>query len=471
MGLFQFCRMPFGLTGAPSTFQRMMNKIFRGLPFVTVYVDDVLVHSASLEEHKEHLRIVFQRLREAGLTLKGKKCCIAVPEVHYLGHVFSRSGMKPDVRKIEAVKEWPTPTTTKEVRRFLGLASYYRRYICHFADISKPLNNLTQKDVPFVWSDKCENAFLELKAKLVAAPVVAYPNFGRKASPFVLQTDTSSVGLGAVLEQDGHVIAYASRSLNKAERQYSVIQKECLAAVYAMKQFRHYLLGRPFTLMTDHRPLQWLSAQKMEGLLCRWALSMQEYTFSMEYRSGSQNTNADALSRRDSDLTPQTVQSALTQVSNSEAKQALQDAQRIDPIVKDIADALMQSMEPPTGQKWKRPPLRRYCQLWSQLSLKDSIVCRTYTPDPGAGPVTVPILPRHFINSICRVTMMYQVLDIKVLRKHCIGYIMRLTGLTWQLMSVSTAENVPAANRANNQLQSEHPLLPYQLIIHGRWLL
>lgn len=159
---------------------------------------------------------------------------------------------RPDLKKIEAVEKWPTPATVKEVRRFLGLASYYRRYISHFADISKPLNNLTQKDVPYVWSCKCENAFHELKAKLVTAPVLAYPQFGQNASLFVLQTDASNVGLGAVLEQGGRVIAYASRSLNKAEKQYSVIQKECLAAVYAMKQFRHYLLGRPFKLVTDH---------------------------------------------------------------------------------------------------------------------------------------------------------------------------------------------------------------------------
>lgn len=148
MGLFQFCRMPFGLTGAPSTFQRMM-KIFHGLPFVTVYVDDILVHSATADQHRDHLRQVFQQLHEAGLTLKGKKCYIAMSAVHYLGHIFSGAGMLPDVQKIRAIQDWPIPTTVKEVRIFLGLASYYRRHIQHFADISKPLNRLTQKNVPF----------------------------------------------------------------------------------------------------------------------------------------------------------------------------------------------------------------------------------------------------------------------------------------------------------------------------------
>jgi len=392
MGLFQFCRMPFGLTGAPSTFQRMMNKIFRGLPFVTVYVDDVLVHSATAEQHRAHLQQVFQRVREAGLTLKGKKCQVAMSAVHYLGHIFSGAGMSPDVQKIKAVQEWPIPTTVKEVRRFLGLASYYRRYILHFADISKPLNSLTQKDVPFKWSNECAHAFNELKSKLITAPILSYPQFHQNASQFVLQTDASAAGLGAVLEQDGHVIAYASRTLNKAEQQYSVIQKECLAAVYAMKQFRHYLLGRPFTLVTDHAPLQWLSAQKMEGLLCRWALSMQEYTFTIQYRSGSQNVNADALSRRDSP--PKIFPSALTQISNSAARQQLLNQQKSDPVVKEILQALSQSSKKPSGQTWKCSPLNRYRQLWSHLKVVDGIVYRIYTPDPTGGTVTVPVLPQ-----------------------------------------------------------------------------
>ena len=189
-------------------------------------------------------------------------------------------------------------------------------------------------------------AFQELKAKLVTAPILAYLRFHQDASHFVLKTDASATSLGAVLEQDDHVIAYASRTLNKAEQQYSVIQKECLAAVYAMKQFRHYL-GRPFTLITDHAPLQWLSAQKMEGMLCRWALSMQEYTFTIQHRSGSQNANADALSRRD--YSPKTITSALTQISNSEARQQLVEEQRSDPIVNEILHALSRSSEKPTG--------------------------------------------------------------------------------------------------------------------------
>ena len=274
MGLFQFKCMPFGLTGAPSSFQRLMNQLFREVPFVTVYIDDILIHSANKEQHAQHLRQVFDLLSDANLTLRGSKCHLAMSKVSYLGHVFSTTGMSPDPQKVSAVKEWKSPTNAEEVRKFLGLASYYRRYILGFSDIAKPLHNLTHKQVPFNWSDACQTAFDTLKQTLVDAPVLAYPQFDEKSPLFVLQTDASSMGVGAVLEQGGHVIGYASRALNKAEQQYSVIQKECLAIVFAMKQFRHYLLGRPFELLTDHSPLQWLSSQKMEGLLCRWALAM-----------------------------------------------------------------------------------------------------------------------------------------------------------------------------------------------------
>ena len=271
LGLFHFKRMPFGLTGAPGSFQRLMDKVLRGLNFVTTYLDDVLVHSKTKDEHIKHLNVVFSRLRNAGLTLRGSKCHIGHDKVYYLGHVFSEQGMRPDEGKVRVVKEWPTPKNPSEVRQFLGLASYYRRYIQSFATIAASLHELTQKDVSFRWTSECDHAFNLLKEKLTQAPILVYPQFGSEATPFILETDASDVGIAAVLQQDGHVIAYASRALSKSEKNYSVIQKECLAIVYGTKQFRHYLLGRSFTVLTDHATLQWLSAQKMEGLLCRWA--------------------------------------------------------------------------------------------------------------------------------------------------------------------------------------------------------
>ena len=391
MGLFQFTRMPFGLTGAPSSFQRLMNRIFRNLPFVTTYIDDILVHSADIEQHKDHLRQVFQKLQESGLTLRGQKCHFGMTKVTYLGHIFSGSGMMPDTQKIKAVQDWPIPTTVTAVRQFIGLASYYRRYIKDFATIAAPLHNLTQKGNDFTWSEECTVAFDLLKQKLTQAPILVFPNFSKKATPFVVYTDASSTGIGAVLEQDNHVIAYASRTLTKPERQYSVIQRECLAVVYALKQFRHYLVGRSFNLVTDHAPLQWLSAQKMEGLLCRWALALQEYDFQITYRKGSQNGNADALSRC-TNAQP-LVPSAPTVILPTFPVEQLKKAQEDDPITSQIQKSLQDSPERPTSNKWEKSPLHRYRQLWSQLKLVDGVIYRKYSPGPLTESIDVPIVP------------------------------------------------------------------------------
>ena len=219
LGLFHFKRMPFGLTGAPGSFQRLMDKVLRGLNFVTTYLDDVLVHSKTKDEHIKHLNVVFSRLKNAGLTLRGSKCHIGHDKVYYLGHVFSEQGMRPDEGKVRVVKEWPTPKNPSEVRQFLGLASYYRRYIQSFATIAASLHELTQKDVSFRWTSECDHAFNLLKEKLTQAPILVYPQFGSEATPFILETDASDVGIAAVLQQDGHVIAYASRALSKSCRE------------------------------------------------------------------------------------------------------------------------------------------------------------------------------------------------------------------------------------------------------------
>ena len=228
MGLYQFCRMPFGLTGAPGSFQRLMDSVLRGLPFVITYIDDVLIFSPNQEQHEHHLKQVFQRLQDAGLTLRGNKCHIGVPEVCYLGHIFDGNGMHPDPSKVSCVQDWPTPTSATTLKQFLGLASYYRRYIEKFADIAAPLHNLTKKDVPFSWTPACVKAFSELKHKLTQAPILAFPQFFNNAAPFLLQTDASAVGLGAVLEQGGRVIAYVSRASIQTEKYYSTIQKSAL---------------------------------------------------------------------------------------------------------------------------------------------------------------------------------------------------------------------------------------------------
>lgn len=266
-------------------------------------------------------------------------------------------------------------------------------YIHHFSNIAKPLHALTEKATQFLWTDECTTAFNTLNELLTHTPILTYPQFQPGAPPFTLLTDASTVGLGAVLEQGGMVIAYASRSLNKAEQNYSTIQKECLAIFYSLKQFRHYLLGRPFTVLTDHAPLQWLSAQKMEGLLCRWALAIQEYSFSIQYRKGSLHTNADALSRRPNSSL-QDMPLAATQELSTEHKEELHQAQQGDPTIKKLFQALAGSSTiRPTRKAWHGLLLSRYRQLWSQLCLVDDIVCRKYSPGPTSDTVTVPILP------------------------------------------------------------------------------
>eukprot|EP00731_Ephydatia_muelleri_P036344 Em0239g5a len=338
-----------------------MDKVMRGLPFVSTYIDDVLIHSTDDEMHAKHLNEVFMRLRKAGLTLRGKKCVIGTPQVTYLGHLFTGSGVTPDREKVKAVEEWPIPHNATEVRQFLGLASYYRRFIQNFADVAAPF---TQKDVVFSWSNDCSRAFKTLKCKLIGAPILVYPRVDKEASQFQLQTDASVLGLGAVLEQGGggHVIAYASQILTKAEANYSVIQARVFGCSLRNKAVQTLSLGRSFQLWTDHKPLQWLSEQRMEGMLCRWALALQEYIFTVEYRKGSHNDNADALSRR-RETVGRASHLAATRSTTGVLAEQIRIAQQKDDIIQQVYQAL-----------------------------REGVVYRTYIPGPTSEAITVPVL-------------------------------------------------------------------------------
>lgn len=300
-GLWEFTVLPFGCCNGPGTYQRLMDRVLSGLQWETcaVYLDDVIVWSSTIQEHTIRLREVFTRLREAHLKLKPSKCHLLKSEVSFLGHRISEAGIATDPGKVEAVRDWPTPRNVEQLRTFLGFASYYRRFVKGFADIAAPLHRLTQKGLRFVWSDACDFAFNHLRHKLITAPVLSAV---RHDGDFILDTDASDTGLGIVLSQlqneEERVIAYASVSLSKRERQYCVTRRELLAVVYGTKHFRHYLLGRPFLIRTDHNSLRWLrSFKNPEGQVARWLERLAEFEFTIQHRPGKSHANADGLSR------------------------------------------------------------------------------------------------------------------------------------------------------------------------------
>jgi hypothetical protein len=301
-GHWEFKRMPFGVCSAPATFQRVMDNILRGLQGekCLVYLDDIIVYSASLEEHIQKLREVFRRLKQANFKIQLNKSEFLRKEVSYLGHIITNKGVKPNPDKIKAVVNYPLPKTTKEIKAYLGLLGYYRRFIKDFAKIMKPLTKCLKKKAKININDPEYIKAFELgKTIITNHPILQYPDFNK---PFILTTDASNVALGAVLSQ-GEIgsdkpIAYASRTLSDTEQKYSTIEKELLAIVWGVKYFRPYLYGTKFIIYTDHRPLTWLfSLKDANSKLTRWRLKLQECNYEIRYRKGSQNTNADALSR------------------------------------------------------------------------------------------------------------------------------------------------------------------------------
>lgn len=257
-GLYEFSVMPFGLCNAPATFQRLMEVTLCGLARskCVVYLDDILIMGKSFQEHLNNLKEVFGRLRIAGLRLKPQKCHLVKQEVKYLGYAVSYSGISADPDKVTAVQDYPRPQTVKQLRSFLGLASYYRRFIPRFSQVAAPLYALTKKDASFKWTPTCQDTFKQLKQILTQAPVLTFPDFSK---PFVLETDTSGIGLGAVLSQehDGirKPICYASRTLQFHEKNYGVSELEALAVVWAVKHYRVYLYGHKCDVYTDHEAL------------------------------------------------------------------------------------------------------------------------------------------------------------------------------------------------------------------------
>lgn len=300
-GHFEYVRMPFGLKNAPSTFQRVMDNVLKDLQgkVCLVYLDDIIIFSTSLQEHSENLKKVFDKLREANLKIQIDKSEFLHKEVSFLGHLVTDQGVKPNPDKIIAIKNFPIPRNQKEIKSFLGLIGYYRKFIKDFAKMTKPITECLKKGKSVIHTERFVKSFEECKDILMNDPILQFPDFSK---PFVLTTDASNFALGAILSQgpigSDKPVCYASRTLTDSEINYATIEKELLAIVWATKYFRPYLFGRKFKIVTDHKPLLWLMNLKdPNSKLVRWRLKLEEFDYEVVYKKGKNNTNADALSR------------------------------------------------------------------------------------------------------------------------------------------------------------------------------
>lgn len=300
--LYEFNRLPFGLINSAPAFQRIMIIVLGDLVGIAcfVYIDDIVIYGKTLEEHNINLDLVLERLSIHKLKVKPGKCHFLQTEISYLGYVISEAGVKMDPKKTEAIKNLKTPTTEKEVRSFLGMVGFYRKFIPDFAKVAEPLHKLLRKDTLFEWSSECDLAFKKLIDIMSVDIVLQFPNFDET---FFLTCDASNSGLGSVLSQKDEEgrdkpISFISRALNTHERNYNTTEKECLAIVWSVDKFNHYLYGRRFNILSDHKPLVWLDSVEDPGAkLLRWRLKLNNYNYKIDYTPGKTNYVADELSR------------------------------------------------------------------------------------------------------------------------------------------------------------------------------
>ncbi len=300
-GLYSFNMMPFGLVNAPATFSRIMRLLLQGVSKVSNYIDDILIHTQTWEEHMEKLKEVFHRLRNAQLTARPSKCFIGYEEIEFLGHVVGNGYVQPKRDKVESIQNAKRPVTKKQLRSFLGLIGFYRKYIPNFAAVASPLTDKTKKGLPnkIEWGESQEKAFQTLKGKLMQSPILHLPVLRKQ---FILRTDASDTGVGAVLMQEFEgekfPIAFASKKLSECQKAYSVMERECLAVIWAVKKFEPYLYGREFILETDHQPLSCIQKSVVaNGRIMRWALALQPYRYRIMAIKGADNVGADYMSR------------------------------------------------------------------------------------------------------------------------------------------------------------------------------
>lgn len=335
-GSYAFVRMPFGLAGAPATFQRAMDAILKPVlgQNVCVYLDDIILSSKTFEEHTELLAKVLTLIKESGLTINLKKCKFARKELQYLGFKITQNGLEADDSKIQAVKDFKIPKSARQLASFLGLCSYYRNFIPSFSEIAEPLYILRRQRTKFCWSSETQDAFEKLKNALIQAPVLGHPD---PQKPFIIHTDSSAVGVGAVMSQEGRPIAYVSRTLNAAERNYTTTEREILAIVFAVNKFKGYFTERPVVIYTDHAALTKLyTGKNLTPRVIRWALKLQEYNLDIQFKSGKENRVADALSRAPYQTESGKIRCALLTTAVLQNREKLATELKRDPKFADI---------------------------------------------------------------------------------------------------------------------------------------
>ena len=412
----RFKRMCFGLATAPYTCAKLLNIVLGDLtPHVCVsYFDDITVHSNSKEELMERLDAVLSRLSAAGLTLNLAKCQFFQERVNFLGHVVSQEGIAADPEKVRKVVEWPEPRTAKELSSFLGLASYFRKFIKGFAQLAAPLFHLTNKDVTFQWSQEHAVSFDALKSALSNAPIVTFPRFGPEAGSFILDCDASNEATGCVLlqVQDGveKVVAYGSRRLSKSQRNYSTTKKELLACVTFVQDFSHYLLGKKFTIRTDHSSLQWLlNFRNPTGMLARWLEILGNFNFDIVYRPGVVHTAADGLSRRPEETVDVGCQTDFESqdVSGQQCYRVeaedwplsyIQGEQHGDEVIAEVSRLLAAGQKPRRGTA--SAMVRPWIRQWNRLRLLKGVLFRVFKRRPHDSERLQVVVPSSLVPGV-----------------------------------------------------------------------
>ena len=398
-GKFEFNVMTFGLCNAGASYQRMMDMVLSGLApgRALAYVDDIAVFSQTFSEHLDSLKEVFERLRKAKISLKLSKCVFAAPQVDYLGFVLSEKGVQPQARLTEAVQNFATPKSKKEIKRFLGLSGFYREFIKNFAEIAAPLNNLTRDQVVFQWTAECESAFQTLKRALLSSPVLAFPQTNKD---FLVEVDASKNAVGGVLSQRQdddsiHPVAYYSSSLKDHQKGWSPYTQEAYALVLATRHWNTYLMGNAFTIFSDHNPLVYLKTKKEpKDIFARWITELEGFNFSVKYVPGKSNLKADALSRNENSSLNEIPEDRLDEMiyeissSNPNFPEQLQSEQNADPIIGYTKTCIERKVVIEEGQ------LRRVSK---QLRIEDGILTK------NGRPVIPPSMRRFVVTEMHKI--------------------------------------------------------------------